>query len=246
MLQVARSQIYQKFALSSTFKDRLVRNTAITKAILYHQTDTFITLEHQAKSVKFVTAMSNQAIPSLASKTRQSAKVKETIHLPIAGQNYVLSVAFNEQDKIVAVCCTDGQMYFYRRYGSQSDWKLFKIICSHGIVCQVSIWYMEHHKRWFTIGSQQQGNYSRKNIRVGQVLTLHQWDIPRSKWLSNRQMVCAACQEAWSRSRANKDKTGFNDHVIELPFVETYTEGYRKQSPDLRYLVEPFEHMKDI
>lgn len=118
MLQVARSQIFQKFNLSSTFKDRLVRNTAIVSAILYHATDSFITLEHQARSVKFISAMSNQAIPGIASKTRQTTKVNEQIHLPASGSNYILSVAFNEKDRVVALCATDGMMYFYRRYGN--------------------------------------------------------------------------------------------------------------------------------
>ena len=45
MLQVARSQIYQEFHPSSTFKDTLVRNSPIIDAVLYHGTDTFITLE---------------------------------------------------------------------------------------------------------------------------------------------------------------------------------------------------------
>lgn len=45
MLLVARSQIFQKFNLSNTFKDKLVRNTAIVSAVLYHATDSFITLE---------------------------------------------------------------------------------------------------------------------------------------------------------------------------------------------------------
>ena len=49
MLQLARSQIYQPFQLSNTFKDKLVRNSPIVKAILYHGTDTFITQEAKTK-----------------------------------------------------------------------------------------------------------------------------------------------------------------------------------------------------
>ena len=45
MLQVARSQIFQPFHPSGTFKDKLVRGMPIVQSLLYHGTDTFITLE---------------------------------------------------------------------------------------------------------------------------------------------------------------------------------------------------------
>ena len=66
MLMVARSQIYKNFMLSTTFKDKLVRNTPIVTSLLFQDTDTFITLEAKAKHVKFLTALSNQAIPGLS------------------------------------------------------------------------------------------------------------------------------------------------------------------------------------
>ena len=54
-------------------------------AILYHGTDTFITLESHAKCVKFLSAMSNQAIPGLSASTGQLTKVTQTVRLPLQG-----------------------------------------------------------------------------------------------------------------------------------------------------------------
>lgn len=137
--------------------------------------------------------MSNQAIPGLSNSTVQSTRMVQKVHMPIAGPSYILSIAFNEKDKVIAMCSTESLIYFYRCYGNQTSWKLFKIICAHGISCQVSIWYMPHHDRWFSIGSQQQGHYSKKNLKVGAVQTLHQWHIPRNKFLSNKALNCDSC-----------------------------------------------------
>lgn len=73
--------------------------------------------------------------------------------MPNPGPNYILSVAFNEKEKIIALCSTEQLIYFYRLYNNQTDWKLFKIICHHGTGAQVNMWYMEHHERWFSISS---------------------------------------------------------------------------------------------
>ena len=60
-------------------------------------------------------------------------------------------------------------------------------------------------------------------------------------------MNCADCQVFWNRSRGNQ--SGVNDtgeHQIERPFVEEFDDfGEKKLSEDsdLRYLVEPFDHM---
>ena len=89
------------------------------KAILYHGTDTFITQEQKTKSVKLLTAMSNQAIPGLQSSTKQLTKVVQKVKLPNEGPSYILSVAFNEKDKVIALCSTEAFIYFYRRYGNQ-------------------------------------------------------------------------------------------------------------------------------
>lgn len=103
-------------------------------ALLYQATDTFITLEAKAKHVKFLSAMSNQAIPGLSNHHEMSIKMTQKIALPVSASNiYILSAAFNEKDKILALCSTESLIYFYRVYGNQKDFRLFKIICSHGI-----------------------------------------------------------------------------------------------------------------
>lgn len=97
--------------------------------------------------------MSNKAIPGLANYNEQSIKMTQKVTLPLKGSAYILSVAFNEKDKILALCSTESLIYLYRCYSNQKDFRLFKIICSHGIGCQVNIWYLEKHDRWFSIGS---------------------------------------------------------------------------------------------
>ena len=105
------------------------------------------------------------------------------------------------------------------------------------------MWYMPHHDRWFSIGGQQQGGHAKKNVRAGAVQTLQQWQIPRNKFLSNREMVCPDCQQAWLRSRGEPADQG--EHMVERPFVDVYDEfgDLKPRDPDLRYVLEPFEHM---
>lgn len=62
--------------------------------------------------------MSNQAIPGLSSSATQYTKVHQKVNMPIPGPSYILSVAFNEKDKIMALCSTDSLIYFYRLFGN--------------------------------------------------------------------------------------------------------------------------------
>ena len=82
MLQKAQAQCINEFHQSNIFKDTMVRHNPIIKAIIYRWTDTFITLQENHRSVKFVTAMSNEAIPGI-SKNHAVTKVDQKVSLPI-------------------------------------------------------------------------------------------------------------------------------------------------------------------
>ena len=76
--------------------------------------------------------MSNEAILGI-SKNKASTKIVQQIDLPIPSRSaYILSMAFNEKDSILAICSTESLVYFYRgiNYGSKQDFKLFKIVCT--------------------------------------------------------------------------------------------------------------------
>ena len=85
-----------------------------------------------------MTALSNQVIPGISTNTTQLVKSKNKVTLPQMGtrstrQAYILSMAFNEKDKVLALCSTDALIFFYRIIGNNKDFKLFKTICSCGI-----------------------------------------------------------------------------------------------------------------
>jgi len=51
--------------------------------------------------------MSNKAIPGLSNNNEQSIKISQKVTVPLKGAAYILSVAFNEKDKILALCSTE-------------------------------------------------------------------------------------------------------------------------------------------
>ena len=131
-LQLAQAQSVHEFYQSNIFKDKIIRLNPIIKAILYRRTDTFITLEEKKRCVKFISAMSNEAIPGIA-KSHAVTKVTQSVKLPIPNAtSYIISMAFNESDGILALCSTEGLIYFYEGYqrGGRKDFKLFKIVCT--------------------------------------------------------------------------------------------------------------------
>ena len=76
--------------------------------------------------------MSNEAIPGI-SKNNAVTKVVNSVSLPIPHHStYILSMAFNEDEGVLALCSTEGLIYFYRGFqmGQRKDFKLFKIVCA--------------------------------------------------------------------------------------------------------------------
>ena len=82
MLQLAQAKFVHEFHQSNIFKDNIQRHNPIIKALLYRKTDTFITLEANQRNVKFLTAMSNEAIPGI-SKNNAVTKIVHQVDLPI-------------------------------------------------------------------------------------------------------------------------------------------------------------------
>jgi len=95
--------------------------------------------------------MSNQAIEGGVDTVAYS-KLKQTLSMPFQNNCYILSVALNEAEGMIAFSTTESLIYFYRMFGNNQDFRLFKIVCmcAGQIGCQTNIWYLEKHKTWFT------------------------------------------------------------------------------------------------
>jgi len=118
-----------QFNESNVFIDSINRNTPIQKALVYKKIDAVIILETNKRSINLLSAMSNAAIPGISSGTSQANKLIQTIELPLPNQAYILSVAMNEEDGMIALTSTESLIYFYKFNSQISKFRLFKIIC---------------------------------------------------------------------------------------------------------------------
>ena len=83
-------------------------------ALIYKKIDAIITLESNTRKVKVLHAHSNEAIPGIASNNVKGTKIMQTIELMLPNEAYILGIAIDEEEGILALTSTEGLMYFYK------------------------------------------------------------------------------------------------------------------------------------